>query len=189
MTGGGQTPARMCASFCFAAVASRLVTRFGAAPLIRGSATDTRDAQPDSSRRGTPSEPQNSGTAPLLVTTGELTLPLPQSCRVCLSKLSLWCSLHSSPRLLSPIIVPLPPSLCNHILNTIGSQSNLMHRYSLIKLICGDPLLQSVLHPHARLVPYATPPHTHTRPTLPSSALQSTQNATHFAKMLLLIIS
>lgn len=82
----------------------------------------------------------------------------------CLSLKSLslarWCSLHSSPRLLSPIIVPLPLSLCNHILNTIGSQSNLMHRYSLIKLICGDPLLQSVLHPHARLVPYATPPHT-----------------------------
>lgn len=40
---------------------------------------------------------------------------------------------------LSPIFAPLPLSLCNHILNTIGSQSNLMHRYSLIKLICGDP--------------------------------------------------
>lgn len=36
-------------------------------------------------------------------------------------------------------------SLCNHILYTIGSQSNLMHRYSLIKLICRDSLFQSVL--------------------------------------------
>lgn len=184
----------MCVSFCFAAVASRLVTRFGAAPLIRGSATDTRDAQPDSSRRGTPSEPQNSGTAALRVTTGEDHF-LCRKVVVFVSQISLarslagWCSLHSSPRLLSPIIVPLPLSLCNHILNTIGSQSNLMHRYSLIKLICGDPLLQSVLHPHARLVPYATPSPPHTHPTLPSSALQSTQNATHFAKMLLLIIS
>lgn len=71
VTGGGQTPTRMCMSFCFASVASRPVTRFGAAPLIGGSAADTRDAQPDSSRRGTPSEPRNSGTAALRVTTGE----------------------------------------------------------------------------------------------------------------------
>lgn len=153
MTGGGQAPARMCVSFCFAVVASRLVTRFGVARLIRGSATDTH-----TSRRGTPSEPQNA----LRVTTGGDHFLCCKVVVFCLSNLSpplaRWCSLHSSPRLLSPIIVPLPLSLCNHILNTIGSPSNLMHRYSLIKLICRDPLLQSVLHPHARLVPYATPP-------------------------------
>lgn len=49
-------------------------------------------------------------------------------------------------------------SLCNHILYTIGSQSNLMHRYSLIKLICGDSLFLSVLN--SFMPPYQNT-HTH----------------------------
>lgn len=63
-------------------------------------------------------------------------------CKVALSPKSLPIilpptSFHSLP--LSPFCGSL--LLCNHNLYTIGSQSNLMHRYSLIKLICRDPLL------------------------------------------------
>lgn len=58
--------------------------------------------------------------------------------------------------------------LCNHILYTIGSQSNLMHRYSLIKLICSDSLLQSVLN--SFMPPYQNT-HTHTYAEHPHSTM------------------
>lgn len=137
----GQIPAHMCVSFCFAAVASRLVIRFCAVLLIRGLATCATHSLSRRDRKS-PSEPYIGGTTALHITTGEDPICLLQSSCVCLP------TLVSSPSpalssLLSPslslIFVPLPLSLCNHILNTIGSQSNLMHRYSLIKLICGDP--------------------------------------------------
>ncbi len=51
-------------------------------------------------------------------------------------------------------------SLRNHILYTIGSQSNLMHRYSLIKLICRDSLFQSVLDSFMPPIPQHTSVHT-----------------------------
>lgn len=61
------------------------------------------------------------------------------------SQISRHRSITLSSRSLSLYLQSVSLSLCNHILYTIGSLSNLMHRYSLIKLICRDSLLQSVL--------------------------------------------
>lgn len=136
---------------------------------------------------------ENNGTGVLRITTGDDRFVC---CKVVFSPNSLVASLpltRSSilcPPSLSPIFVPLTPSLCNHILYTIGSQSNLMHRYSLIKLICGDPLLQSVLDSFMPPIPKRTlVPHIPVPPPSSLAAPQSARNATHFVKMLLLIIS
>lgn len=175
--------------------------------LIRLSATDrphSTHTQPDSggttsSRQETPWVPwqpmENNGTGMLHITTGnnyficcEVVVFSPKSLAIIFSlsfsfSPSLTLSISLSP-FISNLCVSL--SLCNHILYTIGSQSNLMHRYSLIKLIWRDPLLQSVLN--SFMPPYQnTHTYTYSCSTSPfryvlvgSSAIS--RNATQFAK-------
>lgn len=66
--------------------------------------------------------------------------------------------------------VSLSLSQCNHIPYTTGFQSNLMHRYSLIKLICGDA-------PHLPFCPQSIHASTYTKmcSTFSLAAPQSAQ--------------
>lgn len=136
---------------CAAAVGMHLITRFCLTTLIRLSATDGLHTLP---HRTTPSKQEtpwvrrqpaeNNGTGVLSITTGNSYFICCEVVVFSLRSLTVFL-FHSFLSLPSSICVSLSLSLCNHILYTIGSQSNLMHRYSLIKLICRDPLFQSVL--------------------------------------------
>lgn len=183
------------------ALVLHLVTRFFMALLIRLSATDRLHTQPDS---GVYHIVKTGNTLGAVATYGEQCgwlavhhhgqqlLHLMQICYVffqvaphCLPFLALPLSL---PIHLPPFISNLrfSPSLCNHILYTIGSRSNLMHHYSLIKLICGDPLLEFARNP---FMPPRQNTHTYTyswgsssfqHVLISSSAIS--QNAARFAK-------